>query len=216
MLDIEPDIEPPVVCAFTPSVPQRRNAAAPSAALPMRTNAPTASNDDGDTTRGATIANNVIAKIGVDGKVCLFTSESTHLLADVAGHFAPSDTYAALVPGRLVDTRSGGSTVDGAEQGAGPSPAGSVTEVQVAGRGGVPAGAVAAVLNVTVTDAQDAGYVTVFPCGAPQPNASSLNFVAGSTIPNGVIAKVGDGGKVCVYTSAGTHLIADVAGYFAG
>jgi hypothetical protein len=165
---------------------------------------------------GTTIPNNVIAKIGDGGTVCLFTSEPTHLVVDVAGYFAPSATYAALVPGRLVDTRPGGSTVDGSGQGAGPSAPGSVTEVQVSGRGGVPDGAAAAVLNVTVTGAQDAGYVTVFPCGAPQPNASSLNYAAGATIPNGVIAKLGDGGKVCLYTSAGTHLLADVAGYFTG
>src|SRR5258707_4837659 len=47
----------------------------------------------------------------------------------------------------------------------------------------------AAVLNVTVVDAAAPGFVTVFPCGAPQPLASNLNFVAGQTVPNAVIAK---------------------------
>ena len=89
-----------------------------------------------------------------------------------------------------------------------------MTEVVVAGRGGVPTDASAVVLNVTVTGAQAAGFVTVYPCGTPRPNASNLNFATGSTIPNLVIAKVGAGGKVCLFTSAGTHLIADVNGYF--
>ena len=31
-------------------------------------------------------------------------------------------------------------------------------------------------------------------------------------ISNGVIAKVGDGGKVCIYTLVETDLIADVSG----
>ncbi len=165
---------------------------------------------------GSTIPNNVITKLGDGGKVCLYTSAGTELLADVAGYFAPSPAFAPLVPGRLLDTRQGAATIDGAGQGGGVRPAGSVTEVQVAGRGGVPAGASAAVLNVTVSDALATGYVTVFPCGAEQPNASSLNFVAGSTIPNGVITKIGDGGKVCLYTSEPTQLLTDVGGYFAG
>ena len=89
-----------------------------------------------------------------------------------------------------------------------------MTELTVAGRGGVPTNAAAAVLNVTVTAAQDGGYLTVFPCGSTQPNASSLNFTTGQTIPNGVIAKIGTAGKVCIYTSAGTHLLVDANGYF--
>jgi len=33
------------------------------------------------------LPNAVIAKVGVGGKVCLFASNSTHLLADVNGFF---------------------------------------------------------------------------------------------------------------------------------
>lgn len=72
----------------------------------------------------------------------------------------------------------------------------------------------AAVLNVTVTEAQGAGFVTVWPRGTDRPNAPSLNYVAGSTVPNGVIAKVGANGKVCLFVSNDAHLLTDVAGYF--
>jgi len=45
-----------------------------------------------------------------------------------------------------------------------------------------------------------------------------LNFVRGSTVPNGVISKLGVGGsaagKVCVFVSQATHVLVDVAGYF--
>ena len=75
-----------------------------------------------------------------------------------------------------------------------------MTEVQVTGRGGVPADAAAVVLNVTVVQARAGGYVTVFPCGESIPNASNVNYVAGQTVPNAVVAKVGVGGKVCVFT----------------
>ncbi len=55
----------------------------------------------------------------------------------------------------------------------------------------------------------------MFPTGAPRPTASNLNFVAGETVPNLVVAKIGVGGKVSLFNRfGGTHLIADVAGWF--
>ncbi|MEY4230757.1 MAG: hypothetical protein RLZZ362_1606, partial [Actinomycetota bacterium] len=70
----------------------------------------------------------------------------------------------------------------------------------------------AVALNVTVTEPWAAGYVTAYPCGGSLPSASNLNFSAGTTVANLVIAKVGTGGKVCLFSSAPTHLIADVNG----
>ena len=89
-----------------------------------------------------------------------------------------------------------------------------MTALSVVGRGGVAVDAVAVVLNVTVTEAVAAGFVTVFPCGGDRPTASSLNFVAGSTVANAVVVKVGVGGQVCVFTQSATHLVVDVDGYF--
>ncbi|MEA3186058.1 MAG: hypothetical protein QOJ74_2535, partial [Ilumatobacteraceae bacterium] len=39
---------------------------------------------------GQTVPNSVIAKVGSNGSVCLFASEATHLIADVAGYFPPA------------------------------------------------------------------------------------------------------------------------------
>ena len=75
---------------------------------------------------------------------------------------------------------------------------------------GVPVEATTAVLNITVTGTQAAGYLTVWPCGQPQPNASNLNFTTGQTIPNLTITKLGTAGKICISPSAPTHLIADL------
>jgi alpha-tubulin suppressor-like RCC1 family protein len=163
---------------------------------------------------GQTIPNAVITQIGVNGRVCLYTSAATFLLADVSGFFPVGSSFVPLVPARLLDSRPGGVTVDGQSEGAGLRPAGSVTELQVTGRHGVPSGASAVVLNVTVTGAQGDGFVTVWPCGTPMPNASSLNFVAGQTIPNAVITQIGVDGKVCLHTTAATFLLADVSGFF--
>ncbi len=122
--------------------------------------------------------------------------------------------FTSLVPARLLESRPGLSTIDGQFNGIGVRDAGSVTALTVAGRGGVSGDPAAVVLNVTVTDAQAPGYLTVYPCGSVRPTASSLNYVAGSTVANAVIVKVGDGGQVCMYSQSATHLLADVNGYF--
>jgi hypothetical protein len=74
----------------------------------------------------------------------------------------------------------------------------------------------AVVLNVTVTAPTRAGVITVYGDGTTRPATSNLNFVAGQSVPNLVIAQVGAGGKVALYNgSAGTvHLVADVSGWF--
>ena len=120
----------------------------------------------------------------------------------------------SLVPARLLESRSGLSTIDGQFNGVGVRGAGSETVLPVLGRGGVGGDAAAVVLNVTVTESLAAGFVTVYPCGSPRPTASNLNYVAGSTVANAVIVKVGVGGQVCLFTQSATHLVVDVAGYF--
>ena len=162
---------------------------------------------------GQTVPNAVLAKLGAAGSVCLYVSAGTHLIADVNAWF-PVAGAGALTPARLLDSRPGYATVDGLSAGIGRRPAGSVTELVVAGRGAVPIEADAVGLNVTVTGAGGAGYVTVFPCGTTMPLASNLNFSAGQTVPNAVLAKVGASGKVCLYVSAATHVIADVNAWF--
>ena len=152
---------------------------------------------------GATIANSVIAKLDAAGKVCVFTSGSAGLLVDVGGYISGASGYSGLTPRRLYDSRPSGQV----------RAAGSITEIDVYGSGAVPAGSPTVVLNVTAVGALAAGYMTVFPCGASPPDASNLNFSAGQTIPNSVVAKVGAGGKVCVFTSAPAHLLVDVGGY---
>jgi trimeric autotransporter adhesin len=177
---------------------------------PCGSDVPLASNLN--VTAGATVPNMVIAKIGTAGNVCVYTSTTTHLVIDVTGYFQADAWYHSLVPARLLETRPHLATVDGQQQGGGPAAAGSVTRVHVLGRGGVAADATTVVLNVTVTEAQASGYVTVYPCGIDPPLASNLNFTAGATIANAAIAKVGDGGDVCLFTLAATHLVVDVNG----
>jgi hypothetical protein len=117
---------------------------------------------------------------------------------------SPPSRYVARSPERVLDTRAGGPV-----NFVGSKPlGGAVVEVPV------PAGAAAAVLNVTGLDAVEAGFVTVFPCGEDRPNASNLNLVPGVVSPNLVISKVGANGKVCIFTEKSANLFADLAGTF--
>jgi hypothetical protein len=123
---------------------------------------------------------------------------------DVAGEYVP------IAPARLLDTRfgTGGRT--------GALATNETIDLQVAGVGGVPAAdeVDSVVLNVTVTQPTGYGFLTVYPAGGARPNASNLNFVPGQTVPNLVSAKLSADGKVSIFSSAGTHVIADVVGYF--
>ncbi len=162
---------------------------------------------------GQSTANSATIGTSNDGRVCFFTSATTHLIVDVNGYYPLLSPYVALAPSRLLDSRSGGSTVDGVSAGIGTRTAGSVTEVQVGGRASVPTNAAAVLLNVTVDGPAAGGFLTVYPCGQPVPNASNLNFSAGQTTANAVSVALGTAGLVCVATSASTNVLLDVTGY---
>ncbi len=166
---------------------------------------------------GQTIPNLVVVPLGTNASVSIFTQSGTHLVADVLGYFvqaqqSASGRYKALTPARLLDTRDG---TGGWPAGQRPGP-GATVGVPVLGRGGVPASGVSAVVvNVTATEAREAGFVTVFPGATARPFASNLNVDrVGQTIPNLVIVPVGPDGRVNIFTQQGTHLVVDVAGYF--
>lgn len=122
----------------------------------------------------------------------------------------PGGGYRSLPPARLLDTRTG----LGAPM-AKVGPAGSLA-LQVTGRGGVPATGVSAVaLNVTVTAPTAESFLTAWPTGQARPLASNLNYRPGQTVPNMVVVKVGQGGKVSLFNYAGsTDLVVDVAGWY--
>jgi hypothetical protein len=163
-----------------------------------------------------TTANTVIAGVGTDGSVSVYTHAATHLVVDNAGRL-PTDTYQALpVPLRLADTRPGALTSDGQQAGTGLVPSGGSLQLRVTGRAGVPTDASAVVLNVTAVAPLGAGHVTVHPTGTSRPNASNVNYYPAHTTANTVIAGVGAGGDSCVFTHATTHFVVDVAGYLAG
>ncbi len=161
---------------------------------------------------GTTTPNEVIARLSPTGTICLFTLAEIDLVADVTGWAANPGAYVPLVPSRLLDTRPGQATIDRLFEGQGKRQAGSTLELPVTGRGGVTAGATAAVVNVTAVNATEAGFITAYPCDSTRPLASSLNYAPGTASPNEVIAKLSPTGTICLFTLADVDLIVDVSG----
>ncbi|MGW0363061.1 hypothetical protein [Streptomyces sp. NPDC002990] len=163
---------------------------------------------------GETVPNLVILPVGTDGRVNLHNVgwESVDLIADVTGYFtaAASSGFTSLSPTRFVDTREGQGTAKGQVAGQGSFGA------QVVGVGGVPKGATAVSLNVTVTNPREAGHLTVYPSGQAAPTASNLNFTTGQTVANSVIVPVGPDGRIIVRNGAWqpTDVVIDVNGYY--
>ena len=156
---------------------------------------------------GRDVPATTVVPVGPAGTICVFTSVDADLIIDVLGWFAPGGhRFTGQIPERLLDTRR--------PVGATPVVAGTVTRVQVAGASR-PADATGVSVNLTATGARVGGYVTAFPCGGPQPNASVLNLRSGVDVANHAFVALDAMGGFCLWNSAPVHLIADVDGWYA-
>ena len=136
-------------------------------------------------------------------------SSTTPVDAGGASTFQP-----LAAPARIADTRPSGETIDDRFEAIGPIDGGTVLELDVAGRAGVPSSAVAAILNVTTTNAVDRGFLTFFPCDQPQPNSANLNYDAGQIIANATVALLDGDGATCIFSRVDTNVVVDVTGAF--
>lgn len=125
----------------------------------------------------------------------------------------PAAVFTTATPARFADTRATGETVDGAFLGAGAVAGNTSYEIQIAGRGTVPAGATAAVVNLTTVGASGPGFATAYPCGGTVPTASSVNYGPGGVDPNEIIVKLSATGSLCVYAFSTTDVLVDVVGW---
>ena len=125
---------------------------------------------------------------------------------------AGSSAVEPLVPARLLDTRDGQPTVDGAATGGGPVPANTPRRIQVTGRGEVPAGAAGVTGNITITNPTHTGWGTAYPCGEP-PLVSNVSYTAHTTTAGSIVTTLDDSGGLCIRTSATTDVVFDVTGW---
>jgi len=157
---------------------------------------------------GQTVAVLAVARPDADGNVCVFSKAATDVVVDLAGRFTGGDQeehdtplawLASLdAPTRLTDTRAG----------ANPAQLVGGTALAVAVPGAAPGST--AVLSVAAVDPGAPGFLTVYPCDQPFPTASNLNYLAGHTVANLVLAPVAANGSVCVYAKATTDVIVDL------
>ena len=161
--------------------------------------------------------NLVVSQISAEGTVCLYTSVSTDLVVDLQGSYPASTSYVSVVPERLLETRP--DAQNGLIGYTGDKPvAGEVIELDVIGVGANPApeGTGTVFLNIAAIQAETNGYLTVWACGDARPLAASGVYSPIANTSTLVAAPVGEGGRVCIYTSSPAHLTADISGYFPG
>jgi PKD domain len=170
-----------------------------------------ASTSNIDFAAGQTIANLVTIK-PVNGTITIQNNSkgTVQVIGDLDGYYSNSGSgFEDSSPVRVLDTRNKIGTTA-----AGPVPARGTVRLNLSGE--LPAGAAAAVLNLTVTQPKEAGEITAYANGQPLPGTSNLNFTAGETIPNQVIVPLTDDVADFYNGSAGTvQLIADLDGYYA-
>jgi len=161
-------------------------------------------------------ANAAIVPAGTSGGVSVYVTNTSQVILDIDGYFAPAGTTPALAfypvtPCRVADTRNptgplGGPTMSGGTSRAFPVQSSSC---------GIPATAQAYSLNVTAVPHSDLGYLTTWPTGETQPLVSTLNSPKGEVVANAAIAPAGSSGEISVYVSNNSDVVLDIDGYFA-
>ncbi|MFE6843397.1 PKD domain-containing protein [Streptomyces sp. NPDC057686] len=184
--------------------------------------APTASNVN--FTTGQTIANSVIVPVGPDGKISVRNGgwNPADVIVDVVGYYSPQSkgAYLPFAPERFIDTRNP------ADQAYGPVAG---RDYVYAGLGSPGSGVTGFVLNTTVTNTRDSGFLAVSPdpntldeyennaAGPPPPPTSStLNWTTGKTVPNLVQASTGGTGVIDFWNQSDgdIDLVVDVFGMY--
>ncbi|TLM71616.1 hypothetical protein [Pseudarthrobacter sp. NamB4] len=150
--------------------------------------------------------------VGADGKISITNTSPgpVGIIVDVMGYFRKGDattpgSFQAVAPNRLLDTR----------QTAAPVRAGQDVGVSLAGANAIPAGAKAAMVNLTATVPTAYGHLTAYPSGTTLPTTSNVNYNRSQSVANFAVVLIGADGKVTIRnTSAGaTYVIVDVVGY---
>ena len=125
-----------------------------------------------------------------------------------------SMAFVAIVPCRLVDTRSATGDSFG-------SPAMNASETRTIPvlsntRCNIPSTAQAYSLNFTVVPTGSLSFLTAWPTGnPPTPTVSILNDLLGTLLANAAVVPAGTNGSIDVFVTDTTQVIIDVNGYYA-
>lgn len=166
---------------------------------------------------GRTKANAAIIPAGTSsGSVSVFVTDTTNVLLDIDGYFAPSGSqtlaFYPLTPCRVVDTRNANGPLGGPFLAGGAERDFPVLQSNCS----LPNTAAAYSFNFTVLPkGPRVGYLTVWPAGSPRPQVSTLNDPTGTNVANAALVPAGTQGEIAAYVTDNTDLLIDVDGYFA-
>jgi hypothetical protein len=164
---------------------------------------------------GTVVANTAIVPAGTGGAISVDVHDATNVLFDINGYFAPPVTgglqFFQVSPCRVADTRIGTGVFGGPSMGAGAQRSFPISS----GGCNIPASATAYSLNFTVVPKGYLGFLTTWPAGQSEPNASTLNSYTGTVVSNAAIVPAGTGGAISVHVTDPTDVIMDINGYFA-
>jgi len=167
------------------------------------------------TSDGRVKANSAIVVAGLSGGINVFVSQATHLVLDISGYFVAGNSAALeffpLTPCRLVDTRQANGALGGPYLSAGVARSFPILSSTC----NIPSTALAYSLNFTSVPHGPLGSLTVWPTGAAEPLASTLNAPTGVTTGNAAVVHAGTGGAIDVLASNDSDLVIDANGYFA-
>lgn len=156
---------------------------------------------------GETVAGAAYVPLGDGGDVCLFSNvqADVDLVVDLTGVFSPTGSlsFTPAAPTRTYDTRdgTGGWTpVHGS---------GVTTDMRVA-----PPTAAAVTGTLTMVTPAAPGFLTAWGCGTP-PSTSNVNAPTGGVLANSVTTGVAADGRLCIRSSATTHVVFDTTGWWA-
>ena len=154
---------------------------------------------------GTVVANAAIVPAGTNGAVSVFVSDTSDVILDIDGYFAPPAagglSLYPVAPCRVIDTR--------------PTAFNGLKAVNVEGSSCAPPSAAQAyVLNATVVPPGALDYLTLWPAGATQPGVSTLNALDGAITSNMAIVPTNNG-SIDAFAYSPTNLILDISSYFA-
>ncbi|TFH14266.1 MAG: hypothetical protein E4H05_09710 [Acidimicrobiales bacterium] len=152
---------------------------------------------------GSVIPNLVMTQPDADGNVCIIASTAMHLVVDRFASFASGTPLDIGPPGRVIDTRS-----DGSRRAPERVVRFSVGDTEL--DASVPIAGV--FMNLTIVEAQNVGFGTVYPCAGGRPDTSNINFGPGQTIADFAVVRPDVNDEICVYASAAADILIDVMG----
>lgn len=154
--------------------------------------------------------NTVIVPVSPDGKIKIYTLKKAHVLVDMMGWMGTGgiQEYNLFSPTRIYDSRKASFNPTGMKLTSTPM------SLQITGANGIPAIARTVILNITVDQPSDAGYLTVWPADGTMPNTSNVNYTKGQTVPNSVVVGLSSTGKINLSSFKSTDIIVDVVGWF--